>query len=398
MTFKQIAAIVALVALSSLGLRGANAPHSRRGGHLDDSLRAAMDAGDTRSQRVIIRVRHDSAASIRDGLSAHGDRILVDHPSIDALTAVVHGQDLATLAANDDILSVSSDAIVRPHGLLGGLLGLVGNVLKVTTGILLPNGADTAGPPVAPASLRQTLGVDNTTWSGRGVGVAVIDSGLEMSSEFQNRVTAFYDFTNGRLRRHIAVRRLRPRHARRRHDRRLGRALVEQQLPRPGAEGQVRHPEGAGRDRRRLHERRHSRHRLRGGQQVGARHRHHQSVARTPILEPAATDPLVQAVERASRAGVVVVAAAGNYGKNPDTGLPGYGGITSPGNAPSAITVGAVDDQRHGDARRRSDSGLQLVRVRPGTTHSSSLTSSPRATTSSPSAAKQGTSTRRIRS
>ena len=43
-----------------------------------------------------------------------------------------------------------------------------------------------------------------------------------------------------------------------------------------------------------------------------------------------------------SRAGVIVVAAAGNYGKNPTTGLPGYAGITSPGNAPSAITVGAV--------------------------------------------------------
>src|SRR5262249_59057696 len=50
-----------------------------------------------------------------------------------------------------------------------------------------------------------------------------------------------------------------------------------------------------------------------------------------PILEPASTDPLVQAVERASQAGVIVVAAAGNYGKNPTTGERGYGGIPSPG-------------------------------------------------------------------
>jgi serine protease AprX len=64
-----------------------------------------------------------------------------------------------------------------------------------------------------------------------------------------------------------------------------------------------------------------------------------------PIYEPAASDPLVQAVEQASQAGVIVVAAAGNYGKNPATGLPGYAGITSPGNAPSAITAGAVDIQ-----------------------------------------------------
>jgi serine protease AprX len=60
-----------------------------------------------------------------------------------------------------------------------------------------------------------------------------------------------------------------------------------------------------------------------------------------PVYESAATDPLVQAVEAAVRAGIVVVTAAGNCGINPETGLPGYGGIASPGNAPSAITVGS---------------------------------------------------------
>jgi hypothetical protein len=49
-----------------------------------------------------------------------------------------------------------------------------------------------------------------------------------------------------------------------------------------------------------------------------------------------------------------VVAAAGNLGKNPTTGMPGYAGVTSPGNAPSAITVGAVrtdDTVTRGDDR-----------------------------------------------
>ena len=49
----------------------------------------------------------------------------------------------------------------------------------------------------------------------------------------------------------------------------------------------------------------------------------------------------MQAVEAAVRAGLVVVTAAGNYGTNPVTGQTGYAGIASPGNAPSAITVGA---------------------------------------------------------
>ena len=74
-----------------------------------------------------------------------------------------------------------------------------------------------------------------------------------------------------------------------------------------------------------------------------------------PIYAPAKFDPLVQAVERAVRAGIVVVVAAGNNGldQNGD-GESGYTGINSPANAPSSIAVGAVDTKnsitRDGDA------------------------------------------------
>ena len=60
-------------------------------------------------------------------------------------------------------------------------------------------------------------------------------------------------------------------------------------------------------------------------------------------LEPIVTDPLVQAVERLSRKGIVVVTAAGNRGINPATNRPGYGGAGVPCNAPSSICVGALD-------------------------------------------------------
>src|SRR5204863_9391810 len=62
-----------------------------------------------------------------------------------------------------------------------------------------------------------------------------------------------------------------------------------------------------------------------------------------PVYESATTDPLVQAVEAAVRSGIVVVTSAGNFGINPSTGQPGYAGVTSPGNAPSALTVGSFD-------------------------------------------------------
>jgi subtilisin family serine protease len=72
-----------------------------------------------------------------------------------------------------------------------------------------------------------------------------------------------------------------------------------------------------------------------------------------PIYESPESDPLVRAVEDAVRAGIVVVASAGNYGINQETGRVGYAGITSPGNAPSAITVGALD--MHDTADRSDD-------------------------------------------
>jgi serine protease AprX len=60
------------------------------------------------------------------------------------------------------------------------------------------------------------------------------------------------------------------------------------------------------------------------------------------VSEPSMFDPLCKAVARAVQAGVVVVASAGNYGLT-STGEPVLGGITSPGNSPYAITVGAID-------------------------------------------------------
>ena len=55
-----------------------------------------------------------------------------------------------------------------------------------------------------------------------------------------------------------------------------------------------------------------------------------------PIYESCTLDPLCQAAEAAWNDGVVVVAAAGNLGRN------GYSTVLSPGNSPHAITVGAM--------------------------------------------------------
>ena len=73
----------------------------------------------------------------------------------------------------------------------------------------------------------------------------------------------------------------------------------------------------------------------------------------TPSVDSYLYDPLCQAVRRLVDAGVVVVAAAGNQGKDAQ-GTKLYGLIHSPGNDPSVITVGATNtfgtDARNDDA------------------------------------------------
>nr|MBA3322599.1 S8 family serine peptidase [Pyrinomonadaceae bacterium] len=82
-----------------------------------------------------------------------------------------------------------------------------------------------------------------------------------------------------------------------------------------------------------------------------------------PVRESHRLDPLCRAVAEAVRAGIVVVASAGNYGRTDE--IVGYdangnpmhrlvfGSINSPGNSPYVITVGATDSR--GTIRRSDD-------------------------------------------
>jgi len=62
-----------------------------------------------------------------------------------------------------------------------------------------------------------------------------------------------------------------------------------------------------------------------------------------PVYESYTQDPLCQAVEQAWQAGIVVVVAAGNDGRDNSANTYGYGTIGAPGNDPYVITVGAMN-------------------------------------------------------
>jgi serine protease AprX len=61
-----------------------------------------------------------------------------------------------------------------------------------------------------------------------------------------------------------------------------------------------------------------------------------------PIQQPCSFDPLCLAAESAVASGVVVVASAGNAGKDAE-GRTVLGSVSTPGNAPGVITVGALN-------------------------------------------------------
>src|SRR5260370_26690065 len=60
------------------------------------------------------------------------------------------------------------------------------------------------------------------------------------------------------------------------------------------------------------------------------------------VEESYTVEPLCQDVEAAWNAGIVVVVAAGNDGRDNSAGTYGYGTIAAPGNDPYVITVGAM--------------------------------------------------------
>jgi serine protease AprX len=71
------------------------------------------------------------------------------------------------------------------------------------------------------------------------------------------------------------------------------------------------------------------------------------------VYESYALDPVCQAVEAAWKAGIVVVVAAGNDGRDNSYGTQGYATINAPGNDPNVITVGAT--KTNGTPSRQDD-------------------------------------------
>ena len=190
------------------------------------------------------------------------------------------------------------------------------------------------------AVTAETVGADQV-WSGaaaglagytgKGIGVAVIDSGVASHKSIRERIVASYDFTGGGVRDELG------------HGTHVAGIIVgDQDSGYPGiAPGshivslKVLNGDGSGETSDVISAIQWA---------VDNRARYNLRIINLslghPVFESYRDDPLCQAVQLAVDAGMVVVAAAGNFGKTAD-GRSVIGGIVSPGNSPAALTVGA---------------------------------------------------------
>jgi serine protease AprX len=326
------------MAVVVLGTLGAGTAEAQRKAPVDRGVAAARARGD--AVQVIIRTDPRSLPVVSAALTQRGVAPR-DLPQAAAISADLSPAHLEAVLQMEGVEGVSLDAPLVASG------STKKSTSRTTTSDLTTTDGSADGTAAwtewwtsaeQSAVLKGTLGLSSYGPTGKGVGVAIIDSGIDgNAAAFAGRITAFYDFTRGGRKAtptddyghgtHVAGL--------------IGAATDVFRGIAPAVDLiglKVLDAEGRGQtsdviaaldfvtaNRARLNV-----------------HVVNLSLGH-PILEPAATDPLVQAVERASAAGLVVVVSAGNFGQHPDTGVSGYAGITSPGNAPSALTVGSLD-------------------------------------------------------
>jgi serine protease AprX len=315
---RRAALVTAIVALSALGLHGSDAQNVEHKAHLSADLVAHQSRHTSDRARVIV---HGSDAEI-DAIALRHHFGVVQRFAGGAVFGVT-SDELGALAADAAIDHLSGDLPVR-------------NAMAISNA---STGADQTKAGQA-GLLLGLLGVSPV--NGQGVGVAVVDSGIAAHDALARRVVASVSFVTGDLSTadgyghgtHVAgiiAGAAGPA------------ALVTAAYTGGIAPGvslvnvRVLNNEGVG----------YTSDVINGIEWVIANQAKYNirvinlSLGH-PVTEPCATDPLCEEVGRAASAGIVVVAAAGNNGRTPD-GHTELGGITSPGNSPFAITVGALN-------------------------------------------------------
>src|SRR4051812_18858275 len=164
-------------------------PGSKHSPKIDKALSAALNEGGA-TQHVIITLKPGHRAAMRQRLHDHGDLVLSEYASIDALAVDIHSADVNELAGRDEVAALSLDADIYADG-----------SRKDDNG-RRDKKDGTADPAPLTRTLRETLGLprvatSSTLTGSTGIGVIIIDSGITPSLDFSGRITGFYDLVRG---------------------------------------------------------------------------------------------------------------------------------------------------------------------------------------------------------
>ncbi len=264
----------------------------------------------TGQSRIVVRLTDNSALGpVTSLISQLGGSVGLSLPVIAGVSATVPNTSIATLAIDLDVVHISLDRSVSAA-------------------------MERTGPTVGATAARQELGVD-----GSGVGIAVIDSGVNAAHDdlaTSSRVAQFVDFVHAQAGAYDDYG----------HGTHVAGIIAGDGFDSSGARSGIApgarlvvlkalDASGGGSISTVI---------AAIGYAIANRTAFNIGVINLSIAaivsEPYTVDPLTLAAQAAVNSGIVVVAAAGNNGRSA-TGRGQYGGITAPGNAPWVLTVGA---------------------------------------------------------
>jgi len=309
-SFRTLAALLLIAALGP-SRQTDLAASSNWSAKLDSVLQ--QHTATTGRSRIVVHTATAAALQDTEQLAAQLGGLIVRRLPV--------GQFLALDVPNDALPAIATSPLVD----------------RVSTDRPVAGAMERTGPTVGATYVRQTYGYD-----GSGIGVATIDSGVTAwhddltGAEGQQRVARFVDFVNGQQAAYDDYG----------HGTHVAGIIAGNGYDSSGARAGVapgvqlialKVLDGAGNGH--ISD-------VIAAFDYAVQHKDELNIrvinlsVAGGVYESYTTDPLTLAAKRAVDAGIVVVAAAGNNGRGPQ-GTSQYAGVTSPGNAPWVLTVGA---------------------------------------------------------
>ena len=178
---RWMATIAVAVTVCSISVRADNYP-APGVGKIAIQVQQAMNQANGTEIPVIVRTTPGSTDPVVDKVKK-SKKLIGDYSLISGFAISLLANDIADLAADPTVLSISPDAPIFAAADQRRTVATVSAELAVQPQVVSP--------------LLGTLGLPSGGFTGKGVGVAIVDSGIEQTADVTD--IQFYDFVNRRM-------------------------------------------------------------------------------------------------------------------------------------------------------------------------------------------------------